>query len=42
VEARQAETDQKVSGVDAATANRKGGEGAAAERHHRRAPIAQH
>jgi len=42
VEARQAETDQKVSGMDAATADRKGGKGAAAERHHRRAPIAQH
>jgi len=42
MEARQAETDQKVSGMDAATADGKGGEGAAAERHHRRAPIAQH
>jgi len=42
VEARQAETDQKVSGMDVATANREGREGAAAERHHRRAPIAQH
>jgi len=42
VEARQAETDQKVSGMDAATADRKGGKGAAAKRHHRRTPIAQH
>jgi len=41
VEARQAETDQKVSGVDAAAADRTRGEGAAAERHNRRAPIAQ-
>lgn len=42
MEARQTETDQKVSGVDAAAADRTRGEGAAAERHHRRAPIAQH
>jgi len=42
VEARQAETDQKVSGVDAATTDRTGGKGAAAERHYRRASIAQH
>jgi len=42
VEARQAETDQKVSGVDATTADRTGGEGTAAERHHCRASIAQH
>lgn len=41
VEARQAETDQKVSGVDAAAADRTGGAGTAADRHHRRTTVAQ-